>query len=213
VAKSTAHVDKLGSYEDFKAPWESEAGTDTEIDKPKLKRLIFNLKLDHAKSRDTSEDLKAEVKTVEDERDEAKNQAADAAGGDAQKTIDALQKKLDDAVAERDALKSEKDLAELRKEVLGDFETQNPKAAKYVVGTTKEELEESLEAVKEDFGITDEPGEGDEESEDEEGKVELRTRPRTLRTPGDPANGKPGDGEIDYDAVANDYLAGGSVFH
>lgn len=210
MAKSTTHVDKLGSYEDFKAPWESEAGSDTEIDKPKLKRLIYNLRLDYAKSRDNGEDLKAEVAEKQSEVDTAKQEAADAAGGDAQKTIDKLTKERDDLKAERDTLVAANDLAALRKEVLGDFETENPKAAKYVVGTTKEELEESLEAVKEDFGITDE---SDDEEEDEETPV-VRNRPRTLRTPNDPKDGKPGDNQaVDYDAVANDYLAGGSVFH
>lgn len=212
MAKSTQHVDKLGSYDDFKAPWESEAGTDTEIDKSKLKRLIYNLKVDHAKSRDSLDDVKAEVKEVEAERDTAKQEAADAAGGDAQKTIDKLTKERDDLKAERDSLVTEKEQADLRKEVLGDFEAEHPKAAKYVVGTTREELEESLEAVKEDFGITDAGDDDGDEDEDE--TPEVRTTPRTtsLRNPADPKSGKGGEAEIDFDKVADDVIFGGSVF-
>jgi hypothetical protein len=211
VAKSTQHVDKLGSYDDFKAPWESEAGADTEIDKPKLKRLIFNLKLDHAKSRDAGEDLKAEVAEKQTEVDTAKQEAADAAGGDAQKTIDKLTKERDEAVAKVTAFEERDAQAELRKEVLGDFAEKNPKAAKYVTGTTKEELEASLEEVKADWGITDD-ADGDEDGDEDEAPV-VRNRPRTnLRNPADPAPGKPGEAEIDFDKVADQVISGGSVF-
>lgn len=211
MAKSTTKQDKLGSLESFKAPWESEAGGDAEIDKPVLKRLIFNLKLGEAKALDAVEDAKAEVAEKQAEVDTAKQEAADAAGGDAQKTIDKLTRERDAAVAERDSLKGEKELADLRKEVLGDFEAANPKAAKYVTGTTKEELEASLEAVKEDFGLTDESGE--EEEEEEENPLRSRPRTKALNNPLDPKNGKAGDAEIDFDKVADDIMLGGSVFH
>lgn len=211
MAKSTTKQDKLGSLDNFKAPWETEAGGDAEIDKPVLKRLIFNLKLGEAKALDAVEDAKAEVAEKQAEVDTAKQEAADAAGGDAQKTIDKLTRERDAAVAERDSLKGEKELADLRKEVLGDFEAANPKAAKYVTGTTKEELEASLEAVKEDFGLTDESGE--EEEEEEENPLRSRPRTKTLSNAIDPKNGKAGDAEIDFDKVADDIMLGGSVFH
>lgn len=211
MAKSTKHQDKVGSFDSFRAPWESEAGADAEIDKSKLKRFIFNLKAGEAKALDAVDDAKADVSAAETERDEAKSQAADATGGDAQKTIDKLTKERDDARAERDTLKSEKDLADLRKEVLGDFESENPKAAKYVTGTTKEELEASLEEVKEDWGITDGSGEEDEVDEEE---IVVRNTPRTrsLNNPADRNNGKGADTPIDFDKIADEVIAGGSVF-
>jgi hypothetical protein len=210
VAKSTQHVDKLGSYDDFKAPWESEAGEDAEIVKGTLKRLIYNLKQDLAKARDAKSDAEAAVTAAETERDEAKAAASDGTGAEAQKQIDKLTKDLEKVTGERDSLQGEKDQAELRKEVLGDFEAKNPKAAKYVTGTTKEELEASLEEVKSDWGITDEPG--DDEGDEDETPV-VRTRPKaTLSNPADPNNGKGGDAPIDFDKIADEIYSGGSVF-
>lgn len=209
VAKSTQYQEKLGSLADFKAPWESEAGGDAEVDKSKLKNLIYNLKADLAKARDAGEDLKATLSEVETERDEAKKQAADGSGAEAQKQIDKLTKERDDAVKERDSLQGEKDQAALRKEVLGDFEAANPKAAKYVTGTTKEELEASLEEVKADWGISEE----DPEETEEEESNPLRSRPRTgLLNAGDKESGKPGDKPFDADAVADSILSGRSIF-
>lgn len=210
MAKSTVKQDKIGSFEDWKAPWESEAGNDAEIDKPKLKRLIFNLKLGEAKALDAVEDAKVDVTAAENERDTAKQEASDAAGGDAQKTIDKLTRERDAAVLERDKLQGEKDESVLRSEVLGDFAEKNPVAAKYVKGSTKEELEKSLEAVKADFGIEDSEG---EEEEGDEDRNPLRSRPRSgLNNPADPKNGKGGDQPVDFDKVADGIILGGSVF-
>ena len=223
MAKSTAHVDAVGSFENFKAPWESEAGTDAEIDKSKLKRLIYNVRLDVAKSKDALADAKAEVETVTTERDEAKEQAADGSGAEAQKKIDKLQKQVDDLTTERDGLVKDKETAEARKEVLGEFEAKYPKAAKYVKGETVEELEESLKEVAEDWGIdldtleaASDGEDGDEDGEDEETDLDkvARTSPRgrSLLNPGDRANGTGGPAEIDFDKVADNILSGGSVF-
>ena len=221
MAKSTAHQDALGAYENFKAPWESEAGADAEIDKGKLKRLIFNLKLDHAKARDSRDDADAALKVAETERDEARDQAADGSGAEAQKKIDKLTADLQKVTDERDVLKKDKEVAETRKEVLGDFEAKYPKAAKYVTGETEEELTASLKEVAEDWGIDleatgdeDEVDEDEDEDEDTDLDRVARTKPRgpSLLNPRDPANGKGGEQEIDFDKVAGDIVTGGAVF-
>lgn len=209
MAKSTKHIDQLGSYDTFKAPWQTEGGEDAEIDKSKLSRLIYNLKKDFALARDAHEDTKATLTETETERDEAKTLAADSNGTEAQKTIDKLTKERDAAVAKADSLEAAKAKADLKAEVIGDLD---PKYAKYVVGDTKEDLEASLESVKADFGIEDgEPGEPGEEGEgeDSDGEPIVRNRPRSLLNPADKANGKPGEKEIDFNAVADDALGFG----
>jgi hypothetical protein len=207
VAKSTKNQDKIGAYDAFRAPWETESGTETDVDKPTLKRLVYNLKVGEAKALDAQEDLKTAVTEVEAERDTYKQQAADGSGAEAQKQIDKLTKERDDLKAERDGLVEAKAEADLRAEVLGDLD---PKYAKYVQGKTKEELEKSLEDVKADFGLADEKdGDEDEDTDDERN---VRTRPRSLLgNPADPANGKPAEKEIDFDKVASDVI-GNSLF-
>ena len=110
----------------------------------------------------------------------------------------------------RDALKSEKEQAELRKEVLGDFEAKYPKAAKYVKGETEEELRESLKDVMEDFGIS-EDGDNAEGDEDDEQTVSTRPRSQSLLNLGDKQNGKGGEAELDPDKVA-EQIMGGRIF-
>lgn len=215
-AKSTKHQESLGSFDNFRAPWQSEAGEDSEIDKPRLAKLIYNLKLDLAKSKDAGEDLKEAVTTAEAERDEAKDQAADGSGAEAQKKIDSLQKKVDDLTAERDGLVKDKETAEARAEVLGEFEAKYPKAAKYVKGETTEELEESLKEVAEDWGIDLKNLDNEEHDEDEDNDDEpvVRNRPtlRSLLNPLDPQSGKGAEKTYDPDKVAQDIILGGNVF-
>mgnify|MGYP003466307998 CR=1 FL=1 len=220
MAKSTAHVDAIGSFENFSAPWESEAGSDAEIDKSKLKRLIYNVRVDVAKSKDALADAKADLETVTSERDAAKGQAADGSRAEAQRKIDKLQKQVDDLTTERDGLVKDKETAEARKEVLGEFEAKYPKAAKYVKGETVEELEKSLKEVAEDWSIDLDTLEaaGDGDDGDDDGDTDLdraaRTAPRTrsLLNPGDRANGKGGQAEYDFDKTADTILSGGRVF-
>ena len=210
MAKSTAHKDKLGSFDNFRAPWQTETGDDAEIDPPKLAKLIYNLKLDLANERDKHEDTKAELAEVATERDEAKQQAADGSGAEAQKKIDKLEADLEKVTGERDALKSEKEQAELRKEVLGDFEAKYPKAAKYVKGETEEELRESLKDVMEDFGIS-EDGDNENADEDEERTVSTRPRSQSLLNLGDKESGKGAEAELDPEKVAAEIM-GGRIF-
>lgn len=190
-------MDKLGSFDNFRAPWETEAGADAEIDKAKLKRLIFNFKLGEAKALDEAEESKAKVAEAEKQRDEAKEEAEKASPEEAVRKIARLETANAALKAENEKLTSEKEISDLRSEVLQGID---PKVAKYVVGTTKEELEKSLADVKADFGITD--GDGNDGDDEDEPQVRTRPRPR-LTNAGDP---NPDDGanqEPDFEAVAN----------
>lgn len=203
MAKSTKHIDKVGSFDNFRAPWETEAGADAEIDKSKLKRLIFNLKASEAKSLDAKADADEALEAAEAERDEAKEAASNANPAEAQKQIDKLTKKVTDLTAERDKLVSDKEHSDLRAEVL---EGLDAKYAKYVTGETREDLENSLKQVREDFGI----GDGSDDDDDgDDGEPEIRTRPRNLSNPADRESGKPGGEEIDFDKIAEDIVGGG----
>lgn len=212
MAKSTKHTENVPALSEYRAPWETESGEETEVNKPKLKSYIHGLLLDKAKAQDAREDAKAETEAVTAERDEAKEQAANANGPEAQKQIDKLTADLEKVTGERDALQTAAEQAELRKEVLGDFEAKHPKAAKYVNGTTEEELKESLAAVAEDFGINLEGGDNaDDEDGDEEPKLSTRPRTQSLLNLGDKDSGKGGEAEIDFDAVAAQ-IQGGRIF-
>jgi hypothetical protein len=204
VAKSTKHQDALGSFDNFRAPWQTETGEDAEIVPATLARLIYNLRLDKARLTDANEDVKAELTETQAALEEAKTQAADGSGAEAQKKIEKLEKDLAAAQAKVTEFETAAEQAELRREVLGDFDSQFPKAAKYVTGTTKEELEASLAAVREDFGIT-EGADGDEDGDEEE-TTTLRTRPRStvLLNPADPNAGKGGEAEIDWEKWADE---------
>ena len=199
------HLEAVKAYDEFRAPWETADGSEAEIDKPKLKRYIYNLVTDKAKAQDARDTAQEQVATVEAERDEFKAQAADANGAEAQKTIDKLEKKVADLTSERDGLVADKERSELRSEVLAGLD---PKYAKYVQGETREELEKSLEEVKVDFGLDS----GDED-EDEDNEPEVRTTPRArtkrLTNPADEKSGKGGEAEIDFDKVADDILGSG----
>lgn len=196
------NTDKLGTLEDYRAPWETEAGTDAEIDKPKLKRLMFNLKLGEAKALDAK--TEAEEKVTEAEADVAKykKQAADSTGEEAQKALTKAEADL--AAAKATVKKLETDIAnrDLRSEVLAGVD---PKVAKYVVGETKEELEKSLKEVKEDFGITDKPaGDDDNDGDDDDDFTHITPRSK-VKTPLD--KGGEGDSkEHDYAAFASEWI-------
>lgn len=201
MAKSTKHKDAVKAYDEFRAPWETPDGSEAEIDKPKLKRYIYNLVTDKANAQDSREDALADLSVAETERDEAKTEAANANPVEAQKKIEKLEAQVTALTTERDTLVAAKAEADLRAEVLAGVD---PKVAKYVKGATKEELEESLAAVKADFGIADEPDDADED----EPKVRTQPRSRTLRNGADPDAGKGGD-EIDFDKVASDIVGNG----
>lgn len=197
------HTDAVKSLDEFRAPWETEGGTDAEIDKPKLRRFIYNLLTDKAKAQDARDEAQETLTKTEADLEEAKAEAAKANGPDAQRKIDSLQKKVDDLTADIEKRDAEKAEADLRAEVLGDLD---PKYAKYVQGSTKEELEKSLEDVKADFGLE---GDDPEDPEDPEDRIRTTPRTRTLRNPSDKDSGKGADKEIDFAAVADEILGSG----
>lgn len=199
------HTDELKTFEEFRAPWETEGGTDAEIDKSRLKRWIFNLLSDKAKAQDAREEAAEKVTSLESDLEQAKTEAASANGDEAQRKIDRLEKQLTEAKEKAAKLEADKELSDLRAEVLGNLD---PKYAKYVKGETREELEKSLEEIKADFGLDDEGGDDEDEPEDE-GLV-VRTTPRArLKNVADPKNGKPGEAEIDFDKVAGEIVGSG----
>lgn len=197
------HTDALKSFDEFRAPWETADGSEAEIDKPKLKRYIFNLATDKAKAQDAREDALESVKTIEADLEQAKTEAASANGEEATKKIAKLEKDLAAAQEKVTSLETEKEHNALRAEVLGDLD---PKYAKYVVGEDREALEKSLEEVKADFGLEDNSNEDDEDDEDKN----VRTRPRAKLTTGlDAKSGKEGDGDYDPYEVADQILGTG----
>jgi len=204
------HLDAVKPLSEFRAPWETEDGSEAEINKVTLKKYIHNLITDKAKAQDARDETVEKLTKAETDLAEAKEAAATANGPEVQKQIDKLTKERDDLKAEVDKRDAEKAAADLRAEVLGDFTEKNPKAAKYVTGTTKEELEASLAEVKEDWGITDEDPDNEDPDDDE---PVVRSRPRAgLRNLGDPENGKGGEQVVDFDKVAEQAIAGGRIF-
>lgn len=197
------NIDELGSYQDFRAPWETETGDEAEVDKGKLKKLLYNARSAKAAALDERDDARAELETATADLEEAKKEAASANGEEATKKIAKLEKELADAKAKVDTLEKDKERSDLRAEVLAGLD---PKYAKYVQGETRDELEKSLEEVKADFGLEDGDGEGGEDGDE----PKVRTRPRTtLRNPLDPNSGKGGDAPVDFDKVADDILGNG----
>lgn len=190
------HTDALKPFTEFKAPWESETG-ENEIDKPTLKKYIYNLLSDKAKAQDARDEALEKVATAEQERDEAKKQAGDASGEEARKALAKAEKERDEYKAKAEGLEAEKAHNALRAEVIGDLD---PKYAKYVTGSTKEELEKSLESVKADFGLV-EGEDGDKEDE-----VNPFVRPRTDLINPIVERGAGNDAPVDYEKVADQIL-------
>lgn len=202
------HAEKVGSFEDFKAPWETESGDEAEVDKGKLKRLMYNARRAEAVALDERDEAREARTAAETERDEAKEEAAKASPDEANKKIERLEKENTSLKAERDGLVKDKEIADLRAEVLGDFAAEHPKAAKYVKGETKEELEASLAEIREDFGLGESKDSDDDD--DEEEQPAGRTQPRRLVNSGDPKSGTiTGPEEYDFDKIADEVMGRG----
>ena len=166
------NLDALKAFSEFRAPWETETGEDAEIDKAKLKRYIHGILTDKAKAQDARDDADAEATKLTSDLDEANANLAKATPDEANKRIEKLTKQVEDLTAKNDELTKNAELTSLRGEVLAGLDS---KYAKYVTGTTREELEASLASVKSDFGLTDD---GDSEDDDEE-EAGLETKPKT----------------------------------
>lgn len=185
------HVEKLGSLDDFVAPWETGAG-EVEIDKSKLKRYIFNLSLDKAKAQDARDETAEKVEEIQGKLREAQ------AEGDSTGKIAGLQKELDEAKDK--ASKAEGKLLKLE---IGAEKGLTPKQAARLQGSTKEELEADADEILETFGVA-KPGKtgGDDDDQDDDGDDDLEPRrvPKLLTNPADSAS-KTGAGEYDYEKV------------
>lgn len=165
--------------EDWTAPWETATG-ETEIDKDKLKRYLFNLLGDKEK-------LQERLTGVTTERDELKSAADEAArkGETTEQRLEREKKELEAKLA--DANKGgDKDLENLRLTVAVE-KGLNAAQLKRLIGSTKEELLADADELLKSFGSggKSEEGEGDPENGG------LRRVPRTPFSPGDP---NPGDG-------------------
>lgn len=163
---------KLVKFEEYRAPWETEAGEDAEIDKAKLKKYIHGLLSD-------KERLQGQVTTLTEERDGLQGKVDEAARKDEsdseRQAREAEERKARDEKAK--GLESEN----LRLKVAlqkGLSETQ----AKRLIGTTEEELAADADELVKSFG-----GQG-KGGEEEEG-VPSRT-PKPLVNPTDPAPGE-----------------------
>lgn len=195
------HLDEVPALNDFRAPWETEAGTDAEIDKPKLRKYIHNLLTDKAKAQDSREEAKEAQTAAETEAAAQKKRADDASGTETAEALKKAEEDRDKYKAQVETFEAEKAAASLKAEVVGDLE---PKYAKYVTGETKADLEASLAQVREDFDLPDPAKKGEDDDDDE---------PTPRRQPERLVNGRQGKEPVggqsyDYDAVADDILAG-----
>lgn len=198
------NVDKLGSVDDYRAPWETESGSDAEIEKSKLKRYIFNLALDKAKAQDARDEAAEKVTTAEADVEKYKKQAADASGEEVTKALAKAEKDLAEAKDKVKALESDISVRDLRSEVLAGLD---PKVAKYVTGETKEDLEKSLAEVKKDFGIaekSEDDGEGDDDGDDDGdfGRITPKSKVKTGLVEDNGSDNK----EYDFDKIASDWV-------
>lgn len=185
------NVEKLGSFEDFQF---SSLLTAEEPDMEKLRKYVFNLLTDKAKAQDMRDAAKAETADVQTELDEANAQLSSNAPADLQKKL----AKAEDKVKELEGQIAERDLVEVRREVAKD-KGLTDRQAKYLEGTTKEELEASADEFIEDNGIV--VGDPDDTDDDQDGG-QLRQTPRsTVLNPLDPKVGAGPEKEIDYYAA------------
>lgn len=176
---------KLASFEDWVAPWETATGTDSEIDKPKLRKYLHNLLQD-------KERLQESVATVTTERDALKK-TADEKAREGESDTDKLKrenKELQDKLA---AKTSDDDPQVLRLTVALE-KGLTASQAKRLVGNTKDELMADADELVQSFG-----GQGKTDPNDgsDAGDDAGRRKPRRVINPGDP---KPdGTAEVTFD--------------
>lgn len=184
------YIDQLGSFENFEF---SSVLTAEEIDREKLKKYVFGLLTDKAKAQDARDVAKAETAEVQTELDTANAELSSKAPAD-------LQKKLQKAESERDDWKSKfegLELGNLAIQVAKDKGLSDTQA-KYLKGTTKDELEASADEFIKDNNIT--PKGDEDEDQDDEGNPLYRT-PRSTINPGDPNPRAGAEKVVDIEAV------------
>lgn len=195
------HLEALTKFDDFRAPWETETGDDAEIDKGKLKRYIYNLAADKAKAQDARDSISTELDDINEKLSEVEAEVKKASPEEANKKIAKLEASLKAITDERDGLVKDKEMSDLRSEVLGGVD---PKIAKYVTGETREDLEANLKSVMADFGVS---AKDDASDEDEEEGYSIDTQPvKALKNVSVP---KQQAGDFDFDKVASEILGHG----
>lgn len=169
-------------FEDYRAPWETEAGEDAEIDKGKLKKYIHGLLVDKDR-------LQGQVTEVTAKRDELQTQVDESAR---KSESDAERQERERRESEqRDSKNKELSLENLRLKVALD-KGLTAVQARRLLGNTEEELAADADELVKSFG-------GRGTSEEEEPGVPRR-QPQ-LTNPGDPDPGS--DSVIDIEkAVA-----------
>lgn len=172
--------------EDWTAPWETATG-ETEIDKDKLKRYLFNLLGDKEK-------LQERLTETSTERDELKKTADEKAreGETAEQRLEREKKDLEKQLA--DATKGgDQNLENLRLTVAIE-KGLNKAQLKRLMGSTKEELEADADELLSTFGSA---GNSEEGEGGEEGGDGVRRVPKGSRNPGDPNPGAGAEPSVD----------------
>lgn len=172
-------LDDLGTFENYVAPWETKAGGDTEVDKARLKRHLYNLEKDKATAQDARDEAAEKVTVLEKDLDEARKDKDGA-------KIARLEKDLE--AANKDLATSKSDY--LRLEVAVE-KGLDPKQAKRLQGETKEDLEADADDLLESFGVKKEAENdgGDDEDDEEIDQSAVRRGPARVSNPGDPKGG------------------------
>lgn len=169
---------------DWTAPWETATG-ETEIDKDKLKRYLFNLLGDKEK-------LQERLTESNTERDELKSKA-EAAAREGETNEQKLERELKElkAVVEGTAKGGDTDVTKenLRLKVAVE-KGLNKDQLKRLIGNTEEELLADADELLKSFGST---GKTEEGEGGEVGGDGVRRVPRGTVNPGDPNPGAGAD--------------------
>lgn len=176
-----------GSVEDWQAPWETATG-ETEIDKDKLKRYLFNLLGDKEK-------LQERLTETSTERDTLKT-AAEAAARQGETTEQRLERELKELKATVDGTAKGEDGGDLAKENLrlkvAIEKGLNKAQLKRLMGDTEEEMLADADELLSSFGSHGDSTEGEGGLED----GGLRRVPKGRTNPGDPNPGAAADIDV-----------------
>ena len=162
------------TLDDYRAPWETEAGGDAEIDKPKLKKYLHGLLVDKDR-------LQTTVTEVTTERDTLKSQV-EAKAREGETELQRLQRENQELKESQGKAPAESEET-LRLRVALDKGLTRTQAAR-LVGSTEEELAKDADTFLAELGRT--PGQEEETTG--------RTAPRRVQNPQEPE----GDGEGDF---------------
>lgn len=158
---------KMPKFEEWTPPW----GTDDEkLDVEKVKKLVYDLKVD-------KESLQDRNSALTTERDDFKQKLTEKER-EGESEQDKLKRELDEARKKLAEVPST-DVERLKLEVALD-KGMTLVQAKRLVGTTKEELESDADELLKSFG-----GNGKVDNDDD-GDEGARRRPRQPRNPADP---------------------------